>query len=186
MELFWCFTGCVNLLLLVAVSASYEESQSLRRKAYEVDIKGFLHSIRDEIISSQEEATQPIFHGGFLHYTNYKLTVDNAWANYTFDFPIMIIGAALQTGQFGNNIGSFLTDIACASMSGAHMIVVDIFRSSDERTQPRGQYNKLFFNNIPPVIVHPSPATDREMALNKYKEVCFPAIFPWVSQGFIV
>jgi len=194
MKLSQFFTGCIYLLFLLTLSNSTTTSkqnkltQSLHRKAYDVDITGFLHAIRDEIISSQDEAVLPIFHGGFLHETNYKLTVDNKWTNFTFDFPIMIVGTALETGQFGNNIGSFLTDIACASMSGAHIVIIDIFRSSERRTDNRiknNVYSKLFFNSIPPVIVHPNPAANREMALKKYTEVCWPAVFPWVSDDFI-
>lgn len=153
------------------------------------NIFDLLDSIRNKIIHSEEKLElkghvtkfprkEP--HSVHQHYENYHHFVQNTWRSFTHDLPVIVIGCALNYNRLGNRIGSLLTDIACAGMSGAHIILIDT--ANRTITQP----NDVFFDSIPHVVVHPNPAQNRSMVLTKYLKICADGRFPWVSVSYAI
>ena len=171
--LFYCFIFQYIHLLSWAFQSKRQMRQTFdRRKAYEVDTETYLHAIRDEIMLYDIE--HDLILEGFNHNLNYKQFVDDYWGNFTHDFPIKVISASLNHVRFGNNMGTFLTDIACANLAGLHVVIVDIYKSKFS------QHYKVFFNSLPSVIVHPQPVLNKTKGIERYKQVCGDFDWPWV------
>ena len=148
------------------------------------NILDLLNTIRNKVIQSElerelkGEATkyqrkEP--HCVHQHDENHRYFITNTWASFTYDLPVIVIGCNLNHYRMGNRFGSVLTDIACAGMSGAHIVIID----TANRTS--NHHFDAFFDSIPLVVAHPHPAQNRSMALKKYLEVCVTGRFPWVS-----
>lgn len=189
-----CLLVASGLYLSIQVALSEDlKLQLQQKKDCKINIdERLLLSIRDNIIVDQNVSNSnykdtPQFQQGYLYGLNHDYMVKDAWVNFTFNYPIMVIGASLGVHSLGNNIGSFLTSIACASMSGAHAIIIDINKklveSSESSVIHDGPHSSnLFFDAIPLVIVHANPATNKTAMMERHMEVCPKwAQYPWVS-----
>jgi len=172
------------LLLFLQWDCGVLAAHHRRYKSKEQRISELLHSIRKNIIQSEMERElkgkktryhkeEP--HSVHQHSENYQYFIKNAWSKFTYILPVMVIGCNLNHERMGNRFGSFLTDIACAGMSGAHVIIID----TANRT--KNPHYDVFFDSIPLVYVHPHPAANRDMAVKNYLKVCADGSFPWVS-----
>ena len=140
----------------------------------EIDMSLFLHAIRDQI-SLEFNNEQKSF--GMNHHGVLRDLYNDVYAKYTFNYPIMIMHESLGMGQFGNNFGGFLTNLACAHISGFHVVIFDIKRHWYEGIERPGQH---FFESLPSVIVHDNPAVNKTVAINNYKAYCNALTsFPW-------
>ena len=109
-------------------------------------------------------------------YSDFKNKIFSKFTNETSVFVKITKG--IQRNQFGNYFGVILNDYACASVSGAHFIlVIDPVERMDD-------FN--FVDFLPAVIVHQHPKSLDE-AVNISRKRCGFYPFPWKeSRGTVL
>jgi hypothetical protein len=107
--------------------------------------------------------------------------VNNHFANFTHDLPILVLRFELGEISFGNSLGNIIEGMSCAQDAGLH--VVGFYGGRWEGIgSPRGSENEVYINAMPSLRLHEKPASNHNEGIERVKSLCKSNIFPWESQ----
>lgn len=132
-----------------------------------------LLQIRDKLLNLE---VSPFYRG----HPNEELIAftDNFFSEYTENLPVLIIHEEnMSTDRWGNRFGKYFHDLGCAYLSGAHIIHLKAsFHPYREEDRPGAS---VWFERVPAVIVHESPAESMMSSIEKFHNVCKIHPYPW-------
>ena len=187
--------GKVNSEVLPEVVLSTEDkSLPESRSLVELNIDGYLHAVRSNIIATLKYHDAAKNYSALSHELNVDLFLNGYWQQFMSNptIPVMVILVDFAMKQFGNVFGAYLTHVSCGEIAGAHEIVIDL-KPRDIRVEngPTAVSDLFFETSRPPIFVHPNPATSMQeatiinyknsgcMTYKKNKPYYHP--FPWLS-----
>lgn len=119
-----------------------------------------LEEIRDKISLASKDK----------HNNNKKMFLKNWFEEEKRGHPIYVMRFELGENQFGNTVGIYMDEIACALKSHSHVVVIPLNFNRDFHDESSKGAN--FMRSLSTVYVHPDPAANSSQALAWYKMRC--------------
>jgi hypothetical protein len=166
-----------TFLFLVASSSDASEVHSfgtITNLTYHLEMKSFLLSVSNRLSSENPTFQSPLWSRsdsgqGFVDFD------ESYFMNYTNDHPIWIkLHGGVNENQFGNHLGEFMKDYACAEFIGAHLILL-MPPHYAHREYP------IFDQSLPKIIVHESPSTLQESLSRLKSGACGSFNHGWLT-----
>lgn len=127
-----------------------------------------------ELLEIRDRIAHSIRHN---HTSNPKMFLGNWFAEEKRGHPVYVMRFELGENQFGNLIGIYLNEFACATQAHSHIVVIPVGFNKDFKDEPG--HGDSFMKSLSTVYVHPNPADSADKAIELYQRKCLCLLSCW-------